>query len=158
VPVGQCSDGSWCCGGVNVTCCNLKLGVTLLATIGVSSTTFASGSTSTPTSASTSTPVSTCSSSSSSTSTTSSPTSAPSSDLSSGAKIGIGVGIAGVVLAISVIMLACVLLKKQRARKGGLTGGTYEFYQTETAYHEAPEAKLKPVEAPLSIQRTELPS
>jgi hypothetical protein len=106
--------------------------------------------TSTPSSA---TPSSTTSSSSANTA-----TSNPSSGLGSGAKIGIGVGIADVVSAISAFIFACVLMRKRRAQEDVTTGGPNEFYQPEVVYHEAPEPKLKPVVAPLSIHRTELPS
>jgi len=110
------------------------------------------------TSSETSTLTSISSSTYSSESTSSSNTNAVTSNPSSGAKIGVGVGIAGGVLAISASILACVLLRKPRVPEDGPIGGPNQFYRPQIFYHEAPESKLRPVEALLSTHRTELPS
>ncbi|KAK0116620.1 hypothetical protein ONS96_012476 [Cadophora gregata f. sp. sojae] len=107
VPVGQCSDGSWCCGGVNATCCNKKQGIVIAATIGISSTsstTSTSSSTSSGPLTSTTTSSTTASIAPNQASSIPSPSksivSVTSDGLGNGAKIGIGVGVTGVVIAI----------------------------------------------------------
>ena len=98
----KCSDGSFCCGRSNQTCCDRKLGVTLAATLGQTSTT------STPSSSSTS------SSSGSATSTTSA---SASSERNSSTAVGVGVGI-GVPVVLIALSLAgwCLWRSHQRRR------------------------------------------
>ncbi|KAF8851907.1 hypothetical protein BDZ45DRAFT_765285 [Acephala macrosclerotiorum] len=148
VAVGQCSDGSWCCGGVNATCCQAKAGVVLAATIGVSSTSSsASSSATSQTSSSMGTSTSSGTSSTSSTSATNTPTSnASSGELGSGAKIGIGVGVAGGVIAIVTVAGAFFILRKRRVSDLSVHGTGQPF----VPYHE--------VEAPKYTHRAELPN
>ncbi|KAH9223775.1 hypothetical protein DL95DRAFT_517846 [Leptodontidium sp. 2 PMI_412] len=170
VAVGQCSDGSWCCGGVNVTCCNLKQGIVIAATIGFSSTsskTSSSTSASTPTSTTPLTNPTTSATDILPASTTPSPSasviSVATDGLGNGAKIGIGVGIAGVVVAIAAIA-AFFLLKRQRnnvpatppiPQYGGLD-------HNGVAHHEVADSRkyppTHPVEAPANAYRAELGS
>lgn len=159
--MAQCSDGSWCCGGVNVTCCNLKQGITLLATIGATVT----GSTSSL-SSQTSIPTSTSSNLSSNLD-TNAPAPKQDDELSKAAKIGIGIGIAACVLAMAAILLTCVLLKRRQAQDHHGRDRIYSGNPLEVFYHEAPESKLrlvqapvarvKPVEVPASVRQCELP-
>jgi hypothetical protein len=37
MPLTQCVDGTWCCGGGDTTCCNQNHRVVLAATVGVTS-------------------------------------------------------------------------------------------------------------------------
>ncbi|KUJ11909.1 uncharacterized protein LY89DRAFT_786076 [Mollisia scopiformis] len=160
VPVGQCSDGSWCCGGVNATCCQDKLGVVIAATVGASSTSSSSSSSSsssTSMSTQTSSSATTTPPSTSSTSTntpTSIASSGSSSGLDSGMKIGIGVGIAGGVIAIIAVAGAFFVLRKRRAATDYTQNGTGPAF---TPYQEA-EPKPYPVEVPENVHRAELPN
>jgi len=161
VPVGQCSDGSWCCGGVNATCCNAKQGVFLAATVGVSSTL---SSTTNPTSTATSKPKK-----------TSTAIPDPSNGLNTGAKAGIGIGVALGILAIAGL-LVFVFVKRRRAEKATRAPNMTQDDHAGVAYHEvdgtkkpaevaanrspveAPAYSNPPVEAPANTYRAELPS
>ncbi|PVH80657.1 hypothetical protein DL98DRAFT_188763 [Cadophora sp. DSE1049] len=174
VPVGQCSNGSWCCGGVNATCCNEKQGVVIAATIGFSSssstTSTSSSASSTPLTSTTSTTASTTPNSASTPSPSNSIISVTSNGLGNGAKIGIGVGVAGVVIAI--IAVTAFFLLRRRRNKTPATPPIPEYGGHEhngVAYHEVADSRehspahpvevsayRNPVEAPTNVYRAEL--
>jgi hypothetical protein len=104
VAVTDCGDGTWCCQGNNTQCCEEKKGVSIAATIGVSSTSAPTSSFSSSTASTTSTTsmTSTAASMATSTNTDASATSQPEQvGLSGGAKIGIAVTVPLVVISIS---------------------------------------------------------
>ncbi|PMD38762.1 hypothetical protein L207DRAFT_634762 [Hyaloscypha variabilis F] len=99
VPLRQCTDGSWCCGSTNTTCCNEGLGVKLDAVIGVANASSSTSSSSIASSTSTSTSSSTATNLA--TSATGSPSSSPTKSaqdtqlgMSTGAKAGVGIAVA----------------------------------------------------------------
>ncbi|KAE8452503.1 hypothetical protein EG329_000406 [Mollisiaceae sp. DMI_Dod_QoI] len=159
VPLRQCSDGSWCCGSTNTTCCSERLGVKLDAVIGVanqsSSTSSTSiSSTSTP---STSTPsTSSFTSTSTSTATGSANLATPKdtqSGLSAGAKAGIGIA-AAVIAIIALTGLTWFILRKKKGQaavsgpadvtSGGFTNGKPHELGGEPAYAEMESNRPEP--------------
>ncbi|OBT93560.2 hypothetical protein VE01_08363 [Pseudogymnoascus verrucosus] len=133
VALTECSDGSWCCGGGNDSCCKDGTGTRIAAVVGQaisSSQSTSSESTSPPSSTppttlpestsppkSTSTPTGTSPTTASTPGPTDSPT--PTNEptpggLSSATKIGLGVGITGCLLALGVLVTCLMCLRRKR--------------------------------------------
>ncbi|TVY36285.1 hypothetical protein LOCC1_G008608, partial [Lachnellula occidentalis] len=107
VAVLECTDGSWCCGGSNTTCCQENLGIKIPSTLGVTSTSTTSSTLQSSTSivqssisvsSTSSAPVQSVTPTSSPS--PSPPTPAPANGLAMGAKIGITIA-AGFLVVIS---------------------------------------------------------
>ena len=109
----KCSDGSFCCGRSNQTCCDQKLGVSLAATLGgqTSATSTSSPWTSSPSSTSSS---STSPWTGSAVSTTSA---SNSTAWTSSVAVGVGVGVSALVVLIALSLTGWCLWRSLRRRR-----------------------------------------